>query len=118
MSQEALQNVPTVSIDPSGGYKFIVAKITDGSGGQKLVIRANGQCDYHRDILEDLRDQINGLNASCIGWGRIEHDPDAKTIKIWDSSGDFGGYEPDRDETVRMLQEAYPDYEVTVIGGY
>src|SRR3989344_9469977 len=108
-----LNDVQEVVIDPSGGYKFIVAKLTDSNGGEKLVVRAQENCGYHNDILNLLRHEVrpSGLNARCIGGGRIEINPEAKTIRIWSKRGGFGA-EPDRQETVRMLQAAFPEFQV------
>jgi phosphohistidine phosphatase len=38
------------------------------------------------DIFEEVNGRIkehSGLQANCVGGGRIEHDPDEKTIKIY-----------------------------------
>ncbi|KAF3420341.1 hypothetical protein E2986_12552 [Frieseomelitta varia] len=38
------------------------------------------------DIFDEVGDQIKsipGLRAKCLGGGRIEHDPDEKTIKVY-----------------------------------
>ncbi len=75
------------------------------------MVRANERCSMHRDILKTVRIEIS-LPARCIGGGRIQIDPDKKTIRIWGYSGDFGE-EPDRQQTGKMLQEAFPDWTVT-----
>jgi len=38
------------------------------------------------DIFDEVDEQIKkhaGLQADCVGGGRIEHDPDEKTIKVY-----------------------------------
>jgi len=114
-----INEVPEVVIDPAEGYKFIVAELTDGNGGKRLVVRANQDCHMHRDILALLRREVrpSGLDAHCTGGGRIEIKPAEKTIRIWASSGDFGE-EDDRKETVRMLQAAFPEFQVTGESGW
>lgn len=65
-----INEVPEVVVDPSGGYKFIVAKLVDGNGGEKLVVRAKEEhCNYHDDILDWLKSEVvsSGLKAFCIG---------------------------------------------------
>lgn len=108
-----LADVPEVVVDPSGGYKFIVAKLTDNNGEEKLVVRANKDCNYHNHILEMLCREVqqNGLKTYCIGGGQIQVNPEAKTIFIWDDSSAFGK-EPDRQETVRMLQKEFPESQI------
>jgi phosphohistidine phosphatase len=109
-----IHQIAEVVVDASGGYKFIVAEVTDGAT-TRLVVRADKDCVLHRHILRGTRDQLSphGLQARCIGGGRILINPEAKTIKIWDRSGDFG-FEPDRGETVRMLCSAFPDFSITL----
>ena len=64
-----INEVREVVIDPAKGYKFIVAQLTDGNGGKRLVVRANQKCGFHRDILALLRQEVrpSGLDAHCIG---------------------------------------------------
>ena len=108
-----INDVREVEIDAEGGYKFIVVCLTDGDENEKLVVRADENCSYHRDILYLLRSQLpSNITARCIGGGQILIDPKQKSIMIWGSSGDFG-VEPDRTKTIELLQTAYPDYRVT-----
>jgi len=105
-----LSQLPIVLIDERGGYKFIVAVVNDGETS-KMVVRADASCEFHRDILRKLRFEAPGINAQCVGGGRINIDPIGKVIDIWSSSGDFG-IEPNRAETVRLLSEAFPGFDV------
>lgn len=52
------------------------------------------------------------VSVKCIGGGQIRIDPDRKTIGTWDFSGSYGR-EPDRQQTVVMLQNAFPGFKVT-----
>lgn len=116
-----INDVPEVVIALEDSYKFIVALLIDGNGDERLVVRAEkGEgCGNHRDILGLLRQEVRsgGLNVHCIGGGRIDINSNAKTICIWGYSYDFGE-EPDRKETVRMLQVAFPDFQVTSSSGW
>ena len=47
----------------------------------------------------------------CPGGGRITHDPAAKTIFIYGYSQGYGRC--DHDKTQAIIQESYPDYQVT-----
>ncbi|MBI2064916.1 MAG: hypothetical protein HYT62_02595 [Candidatus Yanofskybacteria bacterium] len=107
-----LLELADVVIDARGGYKFIVVRVSDGVNN-KLVIRANENCGYHRDILGLLRREAPDFRMSCVGGGRINIDPANKRIDIWSSSGDFG-VEPDRRNTAEMLRIAFPDFEITI----
>jgi len=113
MYLDALQEV---AIDPRDGYKFIVAIVSDGNGNARKVVRANQDCVLHHEIYALLRQEVKSLDpnarCSCIGGGRIEIDLDVRTIKLWADSGEFGK-EPDRQETVRILSGAFPEFQVT-----
>lgn len=94
--------------------------MTDTSSGEKKqVVRAGEGYKYHADILILMKryELKDGLTAKCVGGGRIVVAPVAKIIEIWGRSGDFGK-EPDRNETVRMLQAAFPYFTVTVGSDY
>lgn len=103
-----------VVIDSSGGYKFIVATATDRNGKTQTIVRANEKCNKHRGILTLLEKEAAplGLTVRCIGGGNISVKPEAKTIQIWGSSGDFGR-EPNRQQTVSMLRVAFPEFRVS-----
>jgi len=115
-----INDVPEVVIDAlGGGYKFIVARLTDERGSERIVIRADEKLGYHDDLLRALRREVLLVEPAvptvrCFGGGRIEINPDQKTIRIWDSSAAFGE-EPDRQQTVQMLQTAFPDFQITAI---
>ncbi|KAH0953609.1 hypothetical protein HN011_000101 [Eciton burchellii] len=66
------------------------------------------------DIFEEVNGRIkehSGLQANCVGGGRIEHDPDEKTIKIYGYSQGFG--KADHQASAELLKKKYPDYNVT-----
>ena len=76
-----LENIPQVAIDAKGGYKYIVAEVSDETGNKKLLVRANEGCGYHYQILSLVREET-GLRARCIGGGIICIKPDKKTILL------------------------------------
>ena len=110
-----LTDVSEVVIDLYEGNKFIVAMLIDTNGEERLVVRANARCVNHSHIHDLLLEEVrpNGLRAALLGGGSIQVNHKAKTIRIWGKSGDFG-QEPDRQQTVAMLQKAFPDFQVTI----
>ena len=108
-----IDEIQEVDIDENGGYKFIVANLQDESRNARVVIRANKECAYHREILSLLRKDLLQYNISayCIGGGRINIDKLGRTISISSESGDFGR-EPDRRKTVKALEKAFPEFKV------
>ncbi|KYM98263.1 Sex-regulated protein janus-A, partial [Cyphomyrmex costatus] len=66
------------------------------------------------DIFDEVDEQIKkhaGLQANCVGGGRIEHDPDEKTIKVYGYSQGFG--KADHQVSVELLKKKYPAYNIT-----
>ncbi|XP_071568289.1 sex-regulated protein janus-A-like [Temnothorax nylanderi] len=66
------------------------------------------------DIFDRVDEQIKkhaGLQANCVGGGRIEHDPDEKTIKVYGYSQGFG--KADHQISVELLKKKYPTYNIT-----
>jgi len=110
-----ISEVPKVVVAPKDNFKFIVAELLDENDGKELVIRANTEerCKFHVNILDLLIQEVRlcGLRVRCVGGGFITINSETKTIRICDDSGQFGK-EPDRQETVRMLQVAFPDYQI------
>lgn len=107
-----MNELPLVRLDPSGGYKYILASVLLADGTQMLVVRADQTCDYHRDILAKLRCENGVVRAACLGGGQVRVDPMAKSIRTWDYSGDFGP--PDYAKVDELVRAAYPDYSITI----
>lgn len=94
--------------------KFIVAVMKDGYY-KKIVFRAPGGLGMHSDVLAKLEEECELKFCSvllCLGGGKIDMDRDRKTIHLHDYSTDFG-FEPDRDQTAKMLQKVFPDFQIT-----
>lgn len=67
-----LDEVSRVTVDHKYGHKFIVARLTDGSGRERIVVRArNEDFKYHVDILSLLKREVatGGINVQCVGGG-------------------------------------------------
>lgn len=114
-----LQEVATVVIDShcdnDRHHKFIVAKVADGKGS-KMVVRASNKENGHThyQIFYALQQEVEprGLTVECIGGGTL--DTDSKNwISIYETSESYGR-EPDRKQTVRILEEAYPKFKVNI----
>jgi hypothetical protein len=108
-----LNQIPNVIVDPEGGYKYILA-VVFSYNGRKKVVRADKQCDFHREILERLEDEVYPLGTRCVGGGQIRINPKEKVIEIGGRSGDFG--RADHGIAKELLQAKFPDYEIVIIG--
>lgn len=107
-----LEEIPVVVIDFTGYRKFIVAQLTLGES-TKTILRTGDSYGAHKDILVALWEGLRGsdIKANCPGGGFIMVNRDQKTIDLSGYSVAFGR-EPDRQETVRLIQAAYPDFTV------
>jgi len=88
------------------GNKFIVLE----NEKSETVVFADDDTRFrlHKDLLQQYCRET-GLSAKCLGGGYIL--VKEKFICVTESSTDFG-VEPNRDETVAAIKEAYPDYVV------
>lgn len=93
-------------------FNFIVARVDDHTGS-KLVMRANQGLPRHRDIVENLRKETE-LFVYCVGGGSMCISKVTKLLIIFGESEQYGR-EPNREETVKMLERRYPGFEVTAI---
>lgn len=131
----ALDSIELVDIDDSGVFKYVLIEVSaeDESGNEvrqflkvflvrnikclmfqvnKLIVRGFGRCEYHADIYDEVEEKIRacGLDAQCLGGGRIAHEPSAKRIKVYGYSMGFG--RADHTKTVTILKKKYPNYEI------
>ena len=51
----------------------------------KLLVRGYNRAEYHADIYDEVEENLRarGLDAQCLGGGRIRHDPGQKYIKVY-----------------------------------
>lgn len=113
MSQ-SLDKIPNVDIDDHGRFKYILITMSEGKSASKEIVRGYARAQWHADIFDEVNEQIkkhSDLKADCTGGGRIEHDPDKKTIKVYGYSQGFG--KADHRVTVELLKKKYPDYDIT-----
>ncbi|XP_029166425.1 14 kDa phosphohistidine phosphatase-like [Nylanderia fulva] len=114
MSQ-LLDKVLDVEIDGFGRFKYILINVQDdASKASKQIVRGNARSQWHADIFDKINEEIKkhpGLQTNCLGGGRIEHDPDNKTIKVFGYSQGFG--KADHQVSVELLKKKYPDYDIT-----
>lgn len=102
-----------VNID-TGRFKYILARISD-STHSKIVVRGRRNRSYHMNVFEDLQEEAHaiGVEAICLGGGRIEHDPSQKEIYIYGYSSGYGTAV--HDITAVLCKRAFPFYtKITV----
>lgn len=97
-----------VIIRGDAGYKFVVLKAQNGD--MAVFADDDGIYDYHYKLVAQYCRE-HRVDARCLGGGRIMIDRKKQLIAIRGSSGDFG-VEPDRAQTIRMIQVAFPDFTV------
>ncbi|XP_076674208.1 sex-regulated protein janus-A isoform X1 [Andrena cerasifolii] len=114
MSQP-LNKVPDVDIDSHGRFKYILINVQDKSNNaSKFIVRGYARAEWHADIFDETLSQLEQfpeLRAKCVGGGRIEHNPDDRTIKVYGHSQGFG--QADHEISASILKKKYPDYTLT-----
>ena len=54
----------------------------------KLLVRGYSWAEYHADIYDQVEEKLRdiGLDAQCLGGGRIIHKPREKYIKVYEDA--------------------------------
>jgi NAD+ diphosphatase len=109
----AADEIETVQID-EGVFKYVLIRVHDNNGSQKLIVRGNSALAYHADILKQARDKIgpSRLQADPLGGGRIEHHPEQKAIHIYGFSQAYG--QANHAVTAALLRQWLPFHEISV----
>lgn len=120
----SISHVRDVDIDSSGVFKYILLKVTipnqEGQFEDKLIVRGYGECPYHADINDKVTEELQKLKSSKIlsdwrskvlGGGRINHDPETKSIKVYGYSQGYG--KADHQLSVSILKKKYLDYIIS-----
>jgi len=103
-----------VHVIPHGFYIYIVAKVEG-----ETVLRAE-QDRGHAQVASNLYEEIGDRAlVRVLGGGCLDFNPRIDDRKMWNEihisggSGSFGR-EPDRELTVKLLQETFPNHKVVV----
>uniref|UniRef100_T1J788 Sex-regulated protein janus-A n=1 Tax=Strigamia maritima TaxID=126957 RepID=T1J788_STRMM len=114
MSGGKLEDVADVDID-HGRFKYILIKIYENSSPtgeekSKYIVRGYSWAAYHADIYEKVDEKLKetGIDAECVGGGRILHDLDKKCLSVYGYSTGYG--KADHAITTEILKKKYPDY--------
>ncbi|XP_022085067.1 14 kDa phosphohistidine phosphatase-like isoform X2 [Acanthaster planci] len=112
MSDVSLDAVEDVDIHDSGKFKYILIKIwpEGDESNYKHIVRGYKWAGYHADIFDQWEPKLRLQKISCYceGGGRIQHDPQNKTILVYGYSMGFG--QADHSITVEKLKSRYPNY--------
>lgn len=107
-----LASIDDVAIDANGSFKYILCKVyQDGAKDDfKHIVRGTAQAAFHADIYDHLDSFLEdiGVTCECLGGGKIEHNPETKSIRVFGLSQGYG--KADHTITVKLLKERYPDY--------
>lgn len=109
-----MDKIEDVNID-TGTFKYVLCQIfeSDTEDNSKHVVRGDKNCEFHEDVWNKLKKPLReyNLRGKCVGGGRIEHDPDEKTLKVYGHSYQYG--KANHELTVEILKKKYPDYTIT-----
>jgi len=89
-SAQMLSDLPAVVID-TGIFKYVLMKVTASSGESRYLVRGTAGAAYHKDVaLPYVRRYIaDGFGVEILGGGRIFHDAEKKSIRIYGFSFGF-----------------------------
>lgn len=92
-------------------YKYVLLRLRSADRAQsKLIVRGFNSCEYHNDVLQLTKQELQGtgLLIDVCGGGRIKHDSCAKTFSVFGYSVAFG---PAVHEiTAAIIRQNYPFY--------
>eukprot|EP00095_Tigriopus_kingsejongensis_P010858 snap_masked-scaffold592_size129239-processed-gene-0.15 protein:Tk10858 transcript:snap_masked-scaffold592_size129239-processed-gene-0.15-mRNA-1 annotation:"14 kda phosphohistidine phosphatase" len=116
MSQvELLNNLEAVDIDPNGVFKYVLIEVSAQAEAEREVsrclVRGYAWAEYHADIYDREEERVRalGLDAQCLGGGRIRHEATAKRIVVYGYSLGYGRANHAR--VVDLLRAHFPaDY--------
>lgn len=110
------EKVIDIAID-SGTFKYVLLRIYDErTNRSKLIVRGDSRAPYHNDIYQFAKRSLHKIDDSLkidtVGGGRMEHDVQTRTLKIYGHSMAFG--QAPHDITADILRRAMPLYEISV----
>ncbi|KAI4890942.1 hypothetical protein NFI96_033201 [Prochilodus magdalenae] len=88
---DSLSKVPDVEIDPEGKFKYILVRVkVKGGTDHKDIVRGTKSAEYHNHIFEKVNPAMEalGLESSCLGGGKIEHNSKEKKLRVFGESTD------------------------------
>ena len=94
-----------------GRQKYVLVQ-----AGTRYFVRGDPRASYHMDAARPLVEELRAMEVAheVLGGGRIQFEPEKKTIHIYGHSMGFpwqGEYR--HDLSAKVCQEAYPDFAVT-----
>ena len=94
-----------------GRQKYVLVQ-----AGARYFVRGDPRASYHMDAARPLVEELRAMEVAheVLGGGRIQFEPEKKTIHIYGHSMGFpwqGEYR--HDLSAKVCQEAYPDFAVT-----
>ena len=92
-----------VNLHEQGTAKFVVCRLNDGPENGTLIMESDRNADFHRRIVNNIRNEHSEGSPRCLGGGRLAIDPKAKTIRAYGYSVDFG--KVSNEVVEKMLQE-------------
>ncbi|XP_026469141.1 14 kDa phosphohistidine phosphatase-like [Ctenocephalides felis] len=107
-----MDTIPHVDIEKDGVFKYILIKISD-SHDTKVLVRGYLRSEWHADIFDEVQEKLSplGYQIKCLGGGRIRHDSKKKKIEVYGYSQGFG--KADHEQSVELLKQKYPEYDIS-----
>ena len=111
----SLDNIGNVKMNIQNAYKFIVAEVSEGSDKKIIVRVGTNMMERHYEIDDALAEELIESNTPApykvLGGGFVQSNWWKKEIILFGESKDYGR-EPDRLQTVTLIQKEFPDFKV------
>jgi len=113
----SLKWIETVKITP-GRHKYVLIDVYNERNERKLIVRSYANCGYHADNyrvgMRELRDDSHfsasgGVRGRVIGGGRIEYDPESKSVNVYGYSMTFGRTPGCNKKTMEIIRKRFAE---------
>ncbi|MBN3296662.1 14 kDa phosphohistidine phosphatase [Amia ocellicauda] len=111
---DTLSQISDVEIDADGVFKYILVKVKVKGGTEcKAIVRGTKSAEFHNHIFEKVNPEMEklGVESSCLGGGKIEHNSKEKKIRVFGLSTGYG--KADHSVTVEKLKSIFKDYDIS-----
>ena len=105
------KDIPKVTADKNGGYKYILIEVTDTEQQSKYILFADKTASYHSGLFNSFKLKYgDSFTYTCNGGGYIKINPKDTTIVLHGKSTAYG--EANLDIVHTILKEEYPNYSI------
>ena len=108
-----LNEIPEVTLDEAGGYKYILVEAADEAQQIKYILFGDKTMPYHSHLFNSFKIKYgDSFTYTCNGGGYIQVSSKDSTITLHGESTAYG--EVDLDIVQSILRTNYPEYQILI----